>query len=226
MMQSGSEGAVMDEGVVGAFAGAAEWFLHIASQDEVAARWQEPSALVGYTIGGAVAHTTAAIAWLRPLLDTTPGTDAPRWSVADYLTPFPVRSPEDLDASLHMAARAQGERAAERGAKEIVARLHSLVDGLVERLAAEDPNRLVDLRPTLPAAIRLEDFLRTRVVELLVHGDDVAASVNVAARPPGDAAMIAIGALLTVAVKAHGHVEVLRALARRERSTGGVFPVL
>jgi len=152
--------------------------------------------------------------------------DVPVWSLADYLAPFPVRTAEDLDGPLHVAARAQGERGGQRGPKETVARLQTRLDGLAERLAAEDLGRLVDLRPTLPATIRLGDFLRTRVVELIVHGDDVAASIALNLDPPNDAAAVAINTLLAVAINTHGHLEGLRALARRERSTGGVLPVL
>ena len=171
-------------------------------------------------------HTAAAIAWLGPLLDTTPDADVAVWSVADYLAAFPLRSAEDLDAPLHSAARAQGERGAQRGPKDTVARLEIRLNDLGERLTADDLNRLLDLRPTLPAAIPLDEFLRTRVVELVVHGEDLAASVGVESNPPRTAAVTAIETLMTVAVAQHGPVEVIRALARRERSRAAVFPVL
>jgi len=50
----------MPDGVVSAFAAAGEWFVDIAGRDDVAARWHEPSALVGYTVGGVVGHAAAA----------------------------------------------------------------------------------------------------------------------------------------------------------------------
>src|SRR5438093_1583493 len=109
----------MAEAVVSGLAVAGEWFVEIAGRDDVAARWDEPSALVGYTVGGIVGHTAAAVSWLGPLLDTTtPADSVALWSLADYIAPFPVRSREDLDGPLHVAARAQGERGSQRGPKE------------------------------------------------------------------------------------------------------------
>ena len=217
----------MSEPVVAAFVAAGEWFQGIAGRDEIADRWGERSALDGYTVGGIVGHITAAVAWLGPLLDTTaPDSDVPVWSVGDYLAPFPVRTAEDLNGPLHVATRAQGERVAERGPKETVAKLHSRLEDVAERVMAADLHRLLDLRPTLPAAIPVGDFLRTRVVELVVHGDDLAVSIDLSVDPPDDAGAIAANALLAAAIHKHGHLELLRALARGERSTGGLFPVL
>jgi len=107
-----------------------------------------------------------------------------------------------------------------------VTRLQSRLDDLVPKLAGEQLDRLLDLRPILPAAIRLGDFVRTRVVELVVHGDDVAASIAIDADPPPDAAAVAADVLVETAARNHGALTVLRALTRRERCTAAVFPVL
>jgi uncharacterized protein (TIGR03083 family) len=218
---------MVSETVLPSFRTAGEWFAEFAGRDEVVQRWAEPSALTGYSIGGLVGHVAAAVGWLGPLLETTdPGGEVPVWSVADYLAPFPVHSQADLEGPLHTAARAQGERSAQRGPKETLTRFVERFDTVVTRLAGDNLDRTVDLRPTLPAAIRLGDFLRTRVVELVVHGDDLAASIGVTAEPPADAMAVATEALVAVAVSTHGPIAVLRALARRERSTDSVFPVL
>ncbi|MGH9038437.1 MAG: hypothetical protein ACRD0O_21990, partial [Acidimicrobiia bacterium] len=94
-------------------------------------------------------------------------------------------------------------------------------------LVKEDGDRLLDLRPLVPAAIPRDEFIRTRIVELVVHGDDLAASIGVKAwQPTVDAAGLTIDVLIAVARQIHGDVEVIRALCRRERSTPGVIPVL
>jgi uncharacterized protein (TIGR03083 family) len=215
------------DGIVSAFRTAGEWFADLAGRDDVALRWGDPSALSGYSIGGLVGHVTAAIAWLGPLLDTAnPGGSVPVWSVGRYLAPFPVRRQEDLDGPLHRAARTQGERSAQRGPKETVTRSAERFDAVATRLAAENLDRVIDLRPTLPGAIRLDDFIRTRVVELVVHGDDLAVSVGVPPDPPVDGTAIATDALVALAVHTHRPIAVVRALARPERSNGTVFPVL
>jgi hypothetical protein len=77
-----------------------------------------------------------------------------------------------------------------------------------------------------PAAIRLADFLPTRVLELVVHADDLAVSVGVEAPAPSkDTASVAIEVMIAFARTTHGDQEVLRALARRERASPAVFPV-
>jgi uncharacterized protein (TIGR03083 family) len=216
----------MNEGVVSAFAAAGQWFVDLASRDEVATRWSAPSVLPGYTVGGVVGHTAAAVAWIGPLLDTRPDDDPPVWSAGEYMALFSIRSADDFDSPLQQYARAQGEQSAERGPKETVTRLQARLDGVVGRIAADQLDRPVDLRPLLPAAIRLGEFLRTRVLELVVHGDDVATSAALDADPPGDASALALHLLVDTAASAHGQLEVLRALARQERCRATIFPVL
>lgn len=48
----------------------------------------------------------------------------------------------------------------------------------------EDLDRLLDTRPALPFAITVADFVATRVTELVVHADDLAASIGVEYTPP------------------------------------------
>jgi len=148
------------------------------------------------------------------------------WGPGDYLQPFPIHSTDDLNGELHTAGRAQGERAGERGPEETVRRLGSRIGGLAERLHADDVERLLDLRPILPAAIRLGDFLCTRIVELVVHGDDLAVSVGLDESPPAGAAAVTMDTLVETARTASGDVEVIRGLARAERTVHTVFPVL
>jgi uncharacterized protein (TIGR03083 family) len=215
----------MSEAVVPTFLSAGDWFLEIAGRDEVAAKWSDKSALSGYTIGGIVGHVGAAVAWLGPLLETAPSSDVPVMRLGDYYAPLVVRKPGDFDGELHTAARAQGERGSQRGPSETVARLRTRIDSLRQQLE-NDIDRLVDLRPTLPGAIQLGDFLRTRVVELVVHGDDLGVSIGLNLSPPRDAAVIAIETLLATALKEHGDLEIIRALVRVERSIGQVIPIL
>jgi hypothetical protein len=64
-------------------------------------------------------------------------------------------------------------------------------------------------------------------VELVVHADDLAASVGVEPTPPQPAATaVAIDVLVGVARVRHGDMAVLRALARRERDTVRALRVL
>ena len=67
------------------------------------------------------------------------------------------------------------------------------------------------------------DFVLTRTMEVLVHSDDLAASIGVETpRFPDEAADAVLALLASVAAERHGQVAVLRALSRPQRSTGPV----
>jgi hypothetical protein len=217
----------LDE-VAGAFREADEAFGEIVSRPEVGKAWDQPSALEGYSVGAIVAHVNAAIGWLGHLLDAPAEPDLRPTPPTAYLrfthglkvgSDGPERHPHDV---LHD----QFERAATRGWESNRDKFLGLIERLTARLEGESATRLLDLRPTAPLVVRLGDFLRTRVLELVVHGDDLAVSAGLDAPPPPEgAATVAIDVMLAVARAAHGDLAVVRALARRERASAAVFPV-
>lgn len=168
--------------VTHAFFAAAEAFDRLLEAPEVTARWEEPSALDGYTVGAIVGHVNAALAWTEPMLDTPEPSDLRPIRLGNYYA--------DL------------------------------------KITEEARHPIHDMRPAVPAAVRLDDFLRTRVVELVVHGDDLAASVALDPVPAStETTSVAMEVLLHTARAAHGDLAVIRALARKERTAAGVFPV-
>jgi hypothetical protein len=75
--------------------------------------------------------------------------------------------------------------------------------------------------------IRLEDYLRTRLVELTLHVDDLCVSIGVPTpEMPAAATAAAIATLLDVARLRHGDMDVLRGLARRERDLAQALRVM
>jgi hypothetical protein len=81
-------------------------------------------------------------------------------------------------------------------------------------------DRVVDLGDW---ALTLDDFLLTRVLEVVVHADDLAVSLGVATPAlPVAATDAAVELLARLAVWRHGPVAVVRALARRERAPDSV----
>jgi hypothetical protein len=65
-------------------------------------------------------------------------------------------------------------------------------------------------------------YLATRVVELIVHTDDLACSVGVASVPPRRALSTALDALVDGSRSVHGDLALLRALSRPERAPGSI----
>jgi hypothetical protein len=216
----------MDD-VFSTFFEVAEQVADLLEDPETAKRWEEPSALQGLSVGGLAAHVTMGIAYIHRLLDV-PGdsdaSDAPTVGVGQYLASMKMA---DFDADLHRYIREKNERSATYGPERTTGRFRELVSTLRDRLRTESGRRLLDMRPTFPWAIPLEDRLRLLVVDFVVHADDLAVSIGragaEASEVPSD---LAIEALVAAARFQHGDRAVIRVLSRRERSTPGVFPVL
>ena len=111
------------------------------------------------------------------------------------------------------------------GHSETVAKIRELADDLKERLDREPVDRLVGALGG--RMLSLDDFCRTRLIEVLLHMDDLAVSVG-EVRPETDpeGPAIAIDILTNIAKQTHGEWSMIYALARAERSSGTpVFPV-
>jgi hypothetical protein len=68
-------------------------------------------------------------------------------------------------------------------------------------------------------ALPTDDYLTTRMMEMVVHGDDLAASVGVDTPTyPDDVARPVLDLLTGVAVRRHGLTDVVRALSRPQRA--------
>lgn len=213
--------------VVDGFDQAADAFRSLLEQPRVAERWDEPAVLEGYAVGGLVAHVVAAVAWTIPLLDTTGSPDVGTLALGHYYASLRIEPDAGERGPVHDALLALGARSAEKGVEHQRHAFESCVATLRERLAGDDLDRAVHLGPTIPWNIRLADLLATRVVELVVHADDLAVSLDVEPPAPGPAAGDVTVTTLTATARAvHGDAAVLRALTRRERTTTEVFPVL
>jgi uncharacterized protein (TIGR03083 family) len=212
--------------VLAAFLEAADGFSGLVGLPEVAARWNEPSAMEGYTVGAVVGHVRAAVGWLEPLLDRPAPSDLRPIGLGKYYAGMKIETAQDAQKSIHRVVRDLSNDAAQKGVEANAQRFRSLIKRLGVRLADEQNDRVLDMRPLVPIAIGLNDFLRTRVMELVVHADDLAASVGVDAPQPSPAsAAVAIDMLMATARAVHGDLAVIRALARREQSSADVFPV-
>jgi hypothetical protein len=130
----------------------------------------------------------------------------------------------DINDPANQAIRDRGGEAAAGGPAALASEARAAYARLRSRLAGVEPGRL---RVAGGLVMTVDEYLRTRVVELVVHADDLAASVGVAPMAPRpETGKIAIGVLVDVARIRHGDLAVLRALARRERDPVGALRVL
>jgi uncharacterized protein (TIGR03083 family) len=188
-------------------------------------RWGERSCLEGFTVGGLVGHVVRSVQALVDLLERPLPEGARVVTPAEF---FGVNKAKDpvLDDPFAKFIIKDGENRAECGQRAVVRTFRELVGQAEEVLGSLTPMTIIPTVRVPDGVTSLGIYLTTRVVELVVHGDDLASSVGIDWQPPFAAGALAIGILVQIATEQHGAVEVLRVLARSERAAPDVFPVL
>lgn len=178
--------------------------------------WDEDSALAGMTVGSLAAHLGRALSTVRRYLGGPP----------------PERDPELLDAAEYVLRVLPDD---DDGATDEGVRTRAAADAadghdVVIRRATDD---LAALRRTLPhlsdghvltvldgLVMLLDQYLATRIVELVVHHDDLDVSVPGVPRRelPDGAGEIAVATLAEIARRRSSTTAVVRFLARGERA--------
>jgi hypothetical protein len=194
----------------------------------VAAAWDRPAVLAGFKVSGLAGHLARQI-FLVPRLLAQPLPDGPALSLlghyaavpwvvtagtaSDANPPGPGGPDQDADPVI-----AGGEAEAAIGPAALATSAGAATAALTTALPAEPPGRLVHL-PWGPWNLSLDDFLVTRMMEILVHSDDLAlsAAVPTPALPPEVTDRV-LGLLVRLAARTHGPTPVLRALSRAERA--------
>ena len=194
----------------------------LAGRPEVALRWDEPSALERWSVSGLTGHLVRATTSVEGYLDADP---APSGETIDAARYYELILDRDLDSKLNTAVRTRGEEMAAEGLPALLRLWDSTLARLEERLGYETASRKVRVIDNL--VLRLDDYLVTRILEMLVHSDDLAVSVGLETPEFPDAARgAAIATLVRVARMHRGDLAVLRALTRRERDDVEALRVL
>lgn len=215
-----------------------EMFLRVAElavdaigDPRVAAQWTQPSVLVDMTVGAVAAHLGRAVLTVDNYLDgATPtgvGADEPDTAVTPVGPVDYVRTAlgdAGHDDEVHVGVRARSDAGAAAGPDAVVAEVGDALARLRVELPAAWPDRTVTVLGGM--VMRLDDYLVTRVVELVVHLDDLAASTGLDVTPPEDAGRVAVEMLTELARQRHGTTALVRTLARRERAPDGGTPAL
>jgi hypothetical protein len=195
---------------------AARTALALVEDTAVAKAWAEPSALAGFTVGGLAAHLA------QQITAVTAGLAADHAGKA-HVTLFEHYDraawlAADLDNDYNTGIRDGGEQAAEAGPAHVAAQTRAALTALDTALAAMDGTETSG-NTRWPYAMTLDDFLRTRIMEIVVHGDDLAYSVAIDT-PAFDQDVFDTAAwmLARLAAKRHGQANLVRALARAERA--------
>lgn len=204
----------------GLYLDVAQAAVGLLAAPEVAANWDEPSALEKMSVNGLAGHLAAQVFFI-PMMLADPLPDEPVITLDEYYERAAWIG-SDLDTEFNQGIRDGGEKMAAEGPDKLAARTAACVADLRESLPAE-PNRPVR-RPTWAGySVSLDTFVASRMLELIVHSDDLAHSVGVATPQfPAEAVQTVVDVLARVALRRHGQTSVLRALSRSERAPASI----
>jgi hypothetical protein len=203
-----------------AFLGTLDATWGLVSRPEVTAAWGQESSCAGMTVGGLTHHVLGQAVNAARFLRTAPAGDEP------------IRLLQHYERAAWVAASQQGRpdpeqvetdnTAAQAGPDAVLREGRGAIDALPALLAApRDPDTI---HITWQGwSLATGDFLTTRMMELVVHGDDLASSVGLDTPTyPEDAVTAVLGLLSGVAVRRHGATAVVRALSRPQRAPASV----
>ena len=208
----------MSEMIRTAFLQAANEAATLIGRRDLGEKWNEPSVLADLEIGALAGHLARAVLTVHWYLDMPEG-DPPTTTAGEYFAS--VTNEHDSEANVGIRERAV--EAARGGWARLYLDIGNALDHLRRRLPDENADHRI---PTGGRTLLLDEYLRTRIVELVVHIGDLCRSLEIETPAMPDATRVAIGVLLDTALTRHGEEGVLHALARRELDAVDALRVL
>ncbi len=214
-----------------AYLSAVDWLGGILGRTEVAGFWDEPSVIARYSVGGLAAHAVHGVVWLEQLLTDAEPVGLRPVEVGEYFGANRVDREADEEVredAFSASLRAAAEGFARTGINTVRAALMTARDQLVGLLDEAPDSRAVAVIRATGGQVPLGEYLRTRVLEVVVHGDDLVCSVPglVAPDPPRASVDIALDVCLELAEARVGGLAALRGFTRSERALPGALRVL
>jgi len=206
--------------VADTFVTSARTAAELLTCEPVRDRWDAESACAGMTVGGLAFHLAAQAGNAVRLVSAAPSAESPIPVEEHYRRAAWANT--DLDDEVNLDIRTSANDEADAGFDGLCAKVAADLAALPEVLdarAAADPV----LIPWQGWALTAHDFLVTRLMEMLVHSDDLAASLDVPTPQfPDEAVRLVLGLLTSVAVERHGQTALVRALSRPQRAPASV----
>jgi Mycothiol maleylpyruvate isomerase N-terminal domain len=188
----------------------------LLSEPAVAERWEDPSALPDMSVAALAGHLARQIFSVEAVV-AQDACDQRPISLLDHYARVTW-----IDAGLDDEPNVSVRQAGATEAAEGPAALASRARGTTERLRASLPDEPLDrvvVLPWGPWPLTLADLLMTRMLEIAVHGDDLAYSTGLPTPDlPADVTDTVVVLLARLAVRRHGPTAILRALSRAERA--------
>lgn len=187
--------------------------------------WDDASALPELTTGALAAHLVRAVGTLATYASSATGSVAqgPGISAAEYFVAV-IDDPADLWSPVNQGVRQRSRDDAAPGHAAVLERWRQATSTARQALDTLADDHLLAVAAGL--VLTLDQYLRTRIVELVVHTDDLALSLGLEPPTPApEAAGAAVHTLLDVARLRHGELGILRAMSRRDRQGCDVLQV-
>lgn len=201
----------------------ADVMVELVTGPAVADAWDAPSVLDGMSVGELAAHVARSVLQVEWYLDGPLDDEAPLVDAASYYAD--LTGTTDPSSTLNTGVRARSAQTAAQGRDALVAELTAARERLRARLPLESDERRMTVRHH-GHTLLLDEYLRTRCVELAVHTEDLALSVGSDVRAPEETLAAAVDVLVGAARRRNGDSAVMHALARRERDDEDALRVL
>jgi hypothetical protein len=198
----------MSDMIRAAFLQAASEAASLVGRRDLGEKWNDPSTLPELEIGALAGHLARAVLTVHWYLDMPEG-DPPTISAGEYFATVT----NVFDSEDNVAIRERAVEASKAGWARLYLDIGNALDHLRRRLPEENADHRI---PTGGRTLLLDEYLRTRIVELVIHTGDLCRSLEIPIPEMPDATRVAIGVLLDTAMIRHGASGVLHALARRE----------
>jgi hypothetical protein len=201
-----------------ALARAADAVAGLVASPAVEEAWQQESALPGLTVGGLARHLVSQVETATEFLRIRPvPPQAPVVSLAELYERTDWFAAA-VDAGENTSIRDDFNEMAGAGPAEAVEVLRASLADLPAALAAAGPTTYV---PWQDCCLATDDFLVVRLMEVVVHADDLAASVGAGTVTFDDEVLHpALALLALLGARRHGQAAAVRALSRVERASG------
>jgi uncharacterized protein (TIGR03083 family) len=213
------------EQLVDVFVDSSSAVAALIDSTEVERSWTRPSSLDGWSVGGIAGHLVTSVGNTAALLDRPIDPNTRLLSVAEYYGANRADGPV-LDDPIAQFIRDDGEKRAAQGPAAVAVEFRGVVDAVTPRLRGLSRDHRIPTSRIPDATTTIDVYLVTRLIELAVHGDDLAVGAGVAWSPPPLAGMLAAEMLLGLAIDRVGSIAVLRAFARAERADSEDLRVL
>ncbi|MCR6703612.1 MAG: maleylpyruvate isomerase N-terminal domain-containing protein [Cellulomonas sp.] len=185
---------------------------------EITQRWNDESACEGMTVGALTWHL---VNQPQRIVETLLAHDRADSRLSE---PIPVSEhyaqalwiQQDLNGPANRGVRERGEEQAVAGPQVAAAAAQDALSRLDAVLTTVPPVVVV---PWTGAALAIEDFVATRLLEIVVHSDDLAASLGVPVPQFSYEVLSPVLRLLAdISLRRHGQDALVRALSRPQRA--------